>query len=52
VVKAVDGSRHGEIGTIWLAVKNGGAFTRLRSAVNQAIAPLEIDHINFEPFAA
>jgi hypothetical protein len=27
------------------------AFTRLRSAINQAIAPLEVDHIDFEPFA-
>ena len=25
------------------------AFTRLRSAINQAIAPLVVDHIDFEP---
>jgi hypothetical protein len=27
------------------------AFTRLRSAINQAIAPLEVDHLDFVPSA-
>ena len=31
--------------------ENRRAFTHLRSAINRAISPLEVDHIDFEPSA-